>query len=72
MKILTTEDQRRLLMLKGLEQMNSVALANEIHISRPTVRKMLDGKTPLILQDNIYQRVQQFMADHRAAMNADK
>lgn len=72
MKILTTEEQRTLLILKGLEKMNSVDLANEMHLSRPTVRKVLDGKTPLIVQDNIYQRIQQFMADHRAVMHADK
>ncbi len=72
MKIFTTEEQRELLMLKGLEKMNSVDLANEMHVSRPTVHKMIKGKTPLILQDNIYQRIQQFMADHRAVMHADK
>lgn len=72
MKIFTSQNQKQLLTVKGLNRLSNVDLAAIMHVSRPTIHKMLNDKTPLIIQDSLYKRFDEFMAAHRVIAGQDK
>lgn len=61
MDIFTAEQQRQLLIVKGLNRMTREQLAEEIGVSLPTMTKLINHKTPLVVQNSVYQRLVSFL-----------
>jgi DNA-binding XRE family transcriptional regulator len=57
MEIFTADQQRALLMAKGLSRLTRDDLAKEIGVSLPTMTKLINGKAPFAIQSSIYQKV---------------
>ncbi|AMS07902.1 hypothetical protein AYI71_03275 [Limosilactobacillus oris] len=54
MDIFTADQQRQLLIIKGLNRMTREQLAKEIGVSLPTMTKLINHKTPLVVQSSVY------------------
>lgn len=57
MDIFTEEQQRQLLIVKGINRMIRDQLAKEIVVSLPTMTKLINHSTPLIVQSTVYHSV---------------
>ncbi len=57
MDIFTEEQQRQLLIVKGINRMTRDQLAKEIGVSLPTMTKLINHSTPLIVQSTVYHSV---------------
>ena len=67
MDIFTEEQQRQLLIVKGLNRMTREQLAKEIGVSLPTRTKLINHSTPLIVQSNVYHSVINWLNSHTVA-----
>lgn len=72
MKVFTNNEQKQLLVIKGIKLLTNVALAKELNVSRPTVSKMLSAETPMILQNNTYRNVTEWMTKYQATDTSQK
>lgn len=72
MDIFTEEQQRQLLIVKGLNRMTREQLAKEIGVSLPTMTKLINHSTPLIVQSNVYHSVSNWLNSHTAVATQDK
>ena len=72
MDIFTEEQQRQLLIVKGLNRMTREQLAKEIGVSLPTMTKLINHSTPLIVQSNVYHSVSNWLNSHTVAAPQDK
>ena len=61
MKILTKEQQERLLTKMALERYSKKAAAEQIGISRPTISKITRDQAPIALNRDTYQNVINFL-----------
>lgn len=57
MEIFTTQQQRQLLTVKGINRLTRNDLASEIGVSLPTMSKLINDPTPMAVQSSIYQRL---------------
>ena len=72
MDIFTEEQQRQLLIVKGLNRMTREQLAKEIGVSLPTMTKLINHSTPLIVQSNVYLSVSNWLNSHTVVATQDK
>ena len=72
MDIFTEEQQRQLLIVKGLNRMTREQLAKEIGVSLPTMTKLINHSTPLIFKSNVYHSVSNWLNSHTVAATQDK
>ena len=70
--VFTDDLQRQLLMAKGLERLTRNDLANEIGVSLPTMTRLINNKTPFAIQNNVYKRLTNWLAEHRIVATQDK
>lgn len=61
MEIFTTQQQRQLLMVKGINRLTRNELAKEIGVSLPTMSKLINTPTPMAVQSSIYQRLEDWL-----------
>lgn len=61
MEIFTTQQQRQLLTVKGINHLTRNDLANEIGVSLPTMSKLINDPAPMAVQSSIYQRLERWL-----------
>lgn len=61
MEIFTTQQQRQLLTVKGINRLTRNELAKEIGVSLPTMSKLINTPTPMAVQSSIYQRLEDWL-----------
>lgn len=72
MDIFTAEQQRQLLIVKGLNRMTREQLAKEIGVSLPTMTKLINHSTPLIVQSTVYHSAINWLDRHTVVATQDK
>lgn len=69
MDIFTAEQQRQLLIVKGLNRLTRDKLAAEIGVSLPTMTKLINHKAPLVVQSSVYHHIVNWLESQSVAQD---
>ncbi|VDG18097.1 hypothetical protein [Lactobacillus plantarum] [Lactiplantibacillus mudanjiangensis] len=60
--IISSKQQKELLTISALNRLNRANLASEIGLSKPTLRKILISRAPIIVNNQTYLRVNTWLS----------
>ncbi|CAM3791694.1 hypothetical protein K8375_09865 [Weissella cibaria] len=62
--IITPKQQTKLLQLAGRMRLSRKALADELDISGPTMRRVLDSEAPVVVTSKVFTSVNDFLLEN--------
>lgn len=62
--IITPKQQTKLLQLAGRMRLSRKALADELDISGPTMRRVLDSESPVVVTSKVFTSVNDFLLEN--------